>query len=101
MTNDPVGGLSDEERDKYREEWEQVSEKALLAQILAELQQIRVLLSGTTPAGATQEGDDAVEYECDLCDWSGPEGDRERHARGQHKCPPGEWAGMFTERETQ
>lgn len=103
MTDDAPGEFSDEERQQYEQEWEQISEKALQAQILMELQQIRVLLSagGTneTVGGDTDAG--ANEYECDLCDWTGPEGDRERHATGQHRAPPGEWQGMFTERETQ
>lgn len=81
-----------DDTDDYEEQWDQIDEKVLLAQILTELQQIRCALSdGARDAPAM--------YECTLCpgEQRVPAGDRERHAMHEHKASPEMSDGMFEE----
>ena len=78
--------LTDQEREQYAAEWEQVSEKVLLAQIYAELQQIRVALTDAQAGSDAAEEPDA--YQCQRCNATVQADARERHAREQHKAPP-------------
>ena len=89
--------MSNEQND-YADEWNDLDEKVILAQILTELQQIRLLLSDAEQ-GAQSDGDEQDAYRCRQCDATVPAGDRERHARSQHKAPADMVAGMFVEVE--
>jgi hypothetical protein len=78
--------MTDQQED-YADEWDDVPEKVILAQIMTELQQIRLLLSeGDTRASDGGESEDA--YVCLACDATVPAADREQHAQKQHKAPP-------------
>jgi len=75
------------DQEDYEAEWDDVPEKVILAQIMTELQQIRLLLSeGDTRASDGDESEPA--YECVRCGETVPAGDRETHATGTHKAPP-------------
>jgi hypothetical protein len=78
------------------ETFQDIPEKVILAQILTELQQIRLLLQ-TADSGAQSDADDAATYRCRECQTTLPADQRERHAREQHKAPPG-LAEQFFER---
>jgi len=85
------------EQDDYADEWEQLDEKVILAQILTELQQIRLALTDAE-TGASRDSDDApTEYTCTKCpgDTRVPAGERQRHAREQHKATEDMVDGMF------
>ena len=90
------GDLTDAEREEYQEAWNDLDEKVILAQILTELQQIRLLLSDAE-SGAQSDGDEQDAYRCRKCDATVPAGDREHHARSQHKAPADMVDGLFTE----
>ena len=90
--------LSDKEREQHEQVWQDLDEKVILAQILTELQQIRLLLSDAE-SGTQSDGGEQDAYRCRKCDATVPAGDRERHARSQHKAPPGMVDGLFTEVE--
>ena len=87
--------LSDKEREQHEQAWQDLDEKVILAQILTELQQIRLLLSDAEQ-GAQSDGDEQDAYRCRKCDATVPAGDRERHARSQHKAPFDMVDGLFT-----
>ena len=84
------------EADDFEDQWDDLDEKLIHAQILTELQQIRLLLSDAEQ-GAQSDGDEQDAYRCRKCDATVPAGDRERHARSQHKAPGDMVDGMFTE----
>jgi hypothetical protein len=86
--NDTDTDLTDDERETYEAQWQQLDEKVILAQILTELQQIRLLLQNAD-SGAQSDADDAATYRCRECQTTLPADARERHAREQHKAPPG------------
>ena len=88
--------LSDKEREQHEQAWQDLDEKVILAQILTELQQIRLLLSDAK-SGAQSDDDEQDAYRCRKCDATVPAGDRERHARSQHKAPADMVDGLFTE----
>ena len=90
--------LTDGEREEYQEAWNDLDETVILAQILTELQQIRLLLSDAE-SGAQSDAADEAAYRCRKCDATVPAGDRERHARSQHKAPADMVDGMFEEVE--
>jgi len=80
--------------DDYQAVWDDVPEKVILAQIMSELQQIRLLLA----EGDTRPSDDAESedsYQCLRCNATVPKADRERHAESQHKAPPGVAESLF------
>jgi len=76
--------------DDYADEWEQLDEKVMLAQILTELQQIRMALT-------TQQEpqSDRVRYRCSKCGETVSEDKRERHAQREHKAPADMTDAMF------
>jgi hypothetical protein len=80
----------------YEAEWQDLDAKVILAQILTECQQIRMLLSNAE-SDATSESDAEVMYRCTKCpgDTQVPKSDRERHARSEHKSPPGMVGSLF------
>ena len=82
--------------DDFEAQWNDLDEKVILAQILTELQQIRLLLSDAE-SGAQSDGDEQDAYRCRKCDATVPAGDRERHARSQHKAPADMVDGLFAE----
>ena len=84
------------EPDDFEDQWNDLDEKVILAQILTELQQIRLLLSDAEQ-GAQSDGNEQDAYRCRKCDATVPAGDRERHARSQHKAPADMVGGLFTE----
>jgi hypothetical protein len=83
--------------DDFEQEWQDLDAKVILAQILAELQQIRLLLSDAE-SDATSESDAEVMYRCTKCpgDTQVPKSDRERHARSEHKAPPDMMDALFS-----
>jgi hypothetical protein len=91
MTNDT---------DDFEQEWQDLDAKVILAQILAELQQIRMLLSDPD-SSATSDSDGETMYRCTKCpgDTQVSKSDRERHARSEHNAPPGMVESLFTEVE--
>ena len=96
MTN--PDDLTDDEREAYEEAWNDLNEKVILAQILTELQQSRLFLSDAE-SGAQSDGGEQDAYRCRKCDATVPAGDRERHARSQHKAPADMVDGLFEEVE--
>ena len=84
--------------DDFEAQWNDLDEKVILAQILTELQQIRLLLSDAEQ-GAQSDAADEAAYRCRKCDATVTAGDRERHARSQHKTPADMVDGMFEEVE--
>jgi len=86
----------DEQDPDYEAEWEQLDEKVILAQILAELSQIRMLLDDADAAQSDREDDATEMFRCTACvDTRVPADERARHAREQHKAPPGAEATLF------
>jgi len=85
--------LSDEERERYEQQWEDLDEKVLLAQMLTELQQIRRSLQGDRGG---REGSSEM-YECVRCGARVEADERERHASGEHRAPPGVVEELFEE----
>jgi len=92
MTND-AHDLTDDEIEQYAAEFEDLPEKVLLVEILAELKAIRQAL---TQADADSD-DSPTEYVCRRCegDRTVPADDRVRHARSEHTAPPGEEESLF------
>lgn len=85
--------LSDEERERYEQQWQELDEKVLLAQILTELQQIRLSLQGDR--GGREDA--STVYECVRCGARVEADERERHASGEHRAPPGVVEELFKE----
>lgn len=89
---DPPNEVSDEARDQRDAAFEGIDEKVILAQILTELQQIRLLLADQNTQG---EDEDESRFECKKCGTVVPGGERERHASGEHRSPPGSHDELF------
>jgi len=83
------------EQDDFEDQWNDLDEKVILAQILTELQQIRLLLS-QADTGASDDADTQDTYRCRKCQTTVPADARADHARNAHKAPPGMADGMFT-----
>jgi len=86
--------------DDYAAEWDDLDEKMLLAQLLAEQQRTNQLLTQAlddtpTPADDARTADDP-QYQCRKCNETVPADDRERHASGQHSAPPDMIDTLFT-----
>lgn len=80
----------------YQDEWEDLDEKVLLVQLLAEQQRTNQLLAELVGDDtATDTGDDTTEYRCTRCGRVVAESDRERHTTSQHKAPPGQHESLF------
>ena len=73
--------MTDPQQD-YEDEWEQLGEKVIQAQILTELQQIRMLLQSQQ-----EPQSDSVRYRCTKCGATVATDEREAHARREHKAP--------------
>lgn len=73
----------DEPIDDYSDEWNELDEKVILAQILSELQQIRLTLQNGTAAPESE----STMYECKRCGAIVEVDERERHAQGEHNTP--------------
>lgn len=86
----------DRDEQGYEQQWDDLSEKVILAQILTELQQIRLLLADADSA-AQSDSDDAATYRCTECQTTVPADERESHARETHKAPPGMEDTLFEE----
>lgn len=87
--------LSDAEREQAAETLDGLDDTDLLIGILTELQQIRLLLSDES---AQQDaGDAAGMYACQRCGATVEAGERERHARSEHRAPPGVAEELFEE----
>lgn len=98
MTDGEEGGygvIRPSAQEDYEEQWEQLGEKVILAQILAELQQIRMGLSDAT----TGDESGPTMYECQRCQTTVQAEERQRHAREQHKAPPDMAESMFTRKD--
>jgi len=87
MTNDT---------DDFEQEWDDLDAKVILAQILSELQQIRMTLQNAE-TDAQSESDAETIYRCTKCpdDTHVPASDRERHARSEHNAPDGMVKSLF------
>lgn len=83
--------VDDDDPDDYADEWDEIDEKVLLAQILTELQQIRLAIQGAEQA--TEQSDT---FECRKCGATVEADARERHASEQHRAPPGAEDTLFT-----
>jgi hypothetical protein len=83
------------EQDDYAAEWEQLDQKVILAQILTELQQIRLALTDAE-TGASDDAGEPTAYRCRKCQTTVPADARADHARNAHKAPPAMADGMFT-----
>jgi len=86
--------MTEKTDDEYEREWEDLDEKVILAQILTELTQIRVLLSDGVD-GARDDSNSVESYECVKCGTVVPAGGRERHASKEHAAPPGMAETLF------
>jgi hypothetical protein len=87
--------MTDDEPD-YESEFEDLDEKVVLVEILAELQQIRRALTDAD-SGRQRASSGDVMYRCTRCadGTEVPEGKRERHARNEHRAPPDMALSMF------
>ena len=79
----------------YNEEWEQLDEKVILVQILAELQRLNQTLSDDA-RDAQGDADEPTTYRCRKCQTTVSADARADHARNRHKSPPGMVNEMFT-----
>jgi hypothetical protein len=89
--------MSDDTRPDPAQRYEDMDEKLVLVQILAELQAIRQEV--TAPADATPDTDTAHApdmYRCHRCSREVKATDRYDHAIERHKAPPEQAGGMFT-----
>jgi hypothetical protein len=69
----------------------------ILAQILTELQQIRLALTDAETGASRASDDSPTEYTCRKCPGEErvPAGERQRHAYERHNAPPEMVDGMF------
>jgi hypothetical protein len=76
--------------DRLDAAWDDLDDKDILIQILAELQTIRVALTDEVEAGASDDSatDGPATVTCNKCGKTIPDDDRTQHARNRHKCPP-------------
>lgn len=89
--NDPP----DDVPPQAEETWQQVDQKVILAQILTELQQIRMALT----AGAQERESDSDMYECQRCNATVQADERQRHAESEHRAPPDMAESLFTRKD--
>ena len=82
----------------FEQQWDDLDDKVILVQILTELQQIRMALTGPTQ-GSQTDRNSATMYECKRCGEQVTQGEKERHAMNAHKCPADMVDGMFVEVE--
>ena len=82
----------------FEQQWDDLDDKVILVQILTELQQIRMALTGAAQDSQTNRNSEPM-YECKRCGTQVTQGEKERHAYKQHKAPSDMLGGMFTEVE--
>ena len=82
----------------FEQQWDDLDDKVILVQILTELQQIRMALTGAAQHPQTDRNS-APMYECKRCGKQVTEGEAPRHGYKEHKAPPDMVAGMFVEVE--
>jgi len=82
--------------DDFEQEWDDLDAKVILAQILAELQQIRMILSDADRDAQSDSSSETM-YRCTKCpdDTHVPASERERHARSEHNAPDGMVKSLF------
>jgi Asp-tRNA(Asn)/Glu-tRNA(Gln) amidotransferase C subunit len=82
-----MNGLSDEQKEQYEQQLEEVDTKALLASISAELTQIRMLLQDENKPDTTES---KAMYRCTYmgCGETVREDERRDHGLTKHKAPP-------------
>ena len=83
------------EPDDFEQQWGDLDDKVILVQILTELQQIRMALTGAAQHPQTDRNS-APMYECKRCGKQVTQGEKEQHAYKQHKAPADMVGGMFT-----
>jgi hypothetical protein len=92
--------MSDDTQPDPAQRYEEMDEKLVLVQILAELQAIRTEVTdtgtGAAPTPDTDRTDAAEMYRCDKCRNEVKAGDRYDHALDAHKAPPKQAERMFT-----
>jgi len=90
--------LSDDDIAEYAAQFEDLPEKVILVEMLAELKAIRVALTQggreTQETGASASAD---VFRCTRCpgEKTVAADKRESHARSEHKTPPGEALSIF------
>lgn len=92
---------SDDDPD-YEAEWDDLSEKAVLVQLLAEQQRTNMLLEEALQNGASdasQASGGATVYRCRKCPAEVQTDERERHAAEAHNAPHGMVEELFEEVE--
>jgi len=90
--------LTDEKIAEYAAQFEDLPEKVILVEMLAEVKAIRVALTQDRQERQEPGADDApTAYVCQRCpgDRTVAADKRERHARSEHNCPPGEELTLF------
>lgn len=88
--------LTDDERDQYAAEWEELSEKVILAQLLAEQQRTNLLLERALSDGM-DDAEATPTYDCQKCSATVKADERERHAMNQHNAGAEMVDALFTE----
>lgn len=83
--------MSNDQED-YEQEWQELDEKVIMAQMLSELQQIRLLLQDSQEPQDTSH----AMFECQRCSATVKPEDRERHALSKHKAPADMIDSLFT-----
>ena len=78
----------------YNDEWEQLDEKTVLVQILAELQRLNQTL-GDAEDAAHSDRTEPDGYRCRKCQETLSADARTAHARDAHKAPPDMVDAMF------
>ena len=78
----------------YNDEWEQLDEKTVLVQILAELQRLNQTL-GDAEDAAHSDRTEPERYRCRKCQETLNADARRHHALHAHKSPPGMVDAMF------
>lgn len=88
--------LPDDVQEEVDETWDAIDEKVILAQILTELQHIRLMLTDAE-RDAQSDSTESATYRCALCpgDVTVPKAKREAHAQSEHNSPPGMELEMF------
>jgi hypothetical protein len=89
--------MSDDTRPDPAQRYEDMDEKLVLVQILAELQAIRQEVTAPAdPTPDTDTSDTSDMYQCNKCRNEVKATDRYDHALERHKAPPEIADGMFT-----
>jgi len=94
--------LTDEDIAEYAAQFEELPEKVILVEMLAELKAIRVALTQDGREAQEPGADDApTAYVCQRCvgETTVAADKRERHARSEHNAPPGEELSLFEVKE--